>query len=106
MKKPVQVQDYEKDKEEDEGEVILTSLMGVPVRCKAISGMCRKNAGAPLYSENRRISIEPYLAPDPLITTPIVFRAIHISSAMLFFLMYRTSSASFCRYPSVYSGYP
>jgi hypothetical protein len=40
MKKPVQVQDYEKDKEEDEGEVILTSLMGVPVRCKAISGMC------------------------------------------------------------------
>ena len=39
MKKPVQVQDYEKDKEEDEGEVILTSLMGVPVRCKAISGM-------------------------------------------------------------------
>jgi hypothetical protein len=41
MKKPVQVQDYEKDKEEDEGEVILTSLMGVPVRCKAISGMCR-----------------------------------------------------------------
>jgi hypothetical protein len=36
----VQVQDYEKDKEEDEGEVILTSLMGVPVRCKAISGMC------------------------------------------------------------------
>ena len=40
MKKPVQVQDYEKDKEEDEGEVILTSLMGVPLRCKAISGMC------------------------------------------------------------------
>ena len=39
MKKPVQVQDYEKDKEEDEGEVILTSLVGVPVRCKAISGM-------------------------------------------------------------------
>jgi hypothetical protein len=38
-KKPVQVQDYEKDKDEDEGEVILTSLMGVPVRCKAISGM-------------------------------------------------------------------
>jgi hypothetical protein len=38
MKKPVQVQDYEKDKEEDE--VVLTSLMGVPVRCKAISGMC------------------------------------------------------------------
>jgi hypothetical protein len=41
MKKPVQVQDYEKDKDEDEGEVILTSLMGVPVRCKAISGMYR-----------------------------------------------------------------
>ena len=39
MKKPVQVQDYEKDKDEDEGEVILTSLMGVPVRCKAISRM-------------------------------------------------------------------
>jgi hypothetical protein len=34
-----EVQDYEKDKEEDEGEVILTSLMGVPLRCKAISGM-------------------------------------------------------------------
>ena len=43
MKKPVQVQDYEKDKEEDEGEVILTSLMGVPVRCKAISGMYHVN---------------------------------------------------------------
>ena len=43
MKKPVQVQDYEKDKEEDEGEVILTSLMGVPVRCKAISGMYPPN---------------------------------------------------------------
>jgi hypothetical protein len=39
MKKPVQMQDYEKDKEEDEGELILTSLMGVPLRCKAISGM-------------------------------------------------------------------
>jgi hypothetical protein len=44
MKKPVQVQDYEKDKDEDEGEVILTSLMGVPVRCKAISGMCRQSS--------------------------------------------------------------
>ena len=44
MKKPVQVQDYEKDKEEDEGEVILTSLMGVPLRCKAISGMYRGRA--------------------------------------------------------------
>jgi hypothetical protein len=43
MKKPVQVQDYEKDKDEDEGEVILTSLMGVPVRCKAISGMYHVN---------------------------------------------------------------
>jgi hypothetical protein len=42
MKRPVQVQDYEKDKEEDEGEVILTSLMGVPIRCKAISGMCHR----------------------------------------------------------------
>jgi len=42
MKKPVQVQDYEEDKDEDEGEVILTSLMGVPVRCKAIPGMCLK----------------------------------------------------------------
>jgi hypothetical protein len=35
----VQVQDYEKDKEEDEGEVILSSLMGVPVRCKAYLGI-------------------------------------------------------------------
>ena len=48
MKKPVQVQDYEKDKDEDEGEVILTSLVGVPVRCKAISGMYRVAQAYPI----------------------------------------------------------
>ena len=60
MKKPVQVQDYKKDKDEDEGEVILTSLIGVPVRCKAISGMylprfpkeTRQNTAFALFCED------------------------------------------------------
>jgi hypothetical protein len=68
MKKPVQVQDYEKDKEEDEGEVILTSLMGVPVRCKAISGMCHVNV---LVNVNVHVgfciaSLAERAAPTPL----------------------------------------
>jgi hypothetical protein len=68
MKKPVQVQDYEKDKEEDEGEVILTSLMGVPVRCKAISGMHHVNV---LVNVNVHVgfciaSLAKRTAPTPL----------------------------------------